>query len=53
MCHFKQLPIKTVDYLTHFLWVSQYIMLNRKLLYWKDCERLGILKLKDILNKDK
>ncbi len=52
MAHFKQLSINTVDTLTQSLWLHQHITSNRKTLYWKTWENLGITHIKDILNKN-
>ncbi len=52
MAHFKQQPINIVETLTQSLWLNQHIISNRKTLYWKTWENLGITQIKDILNKD-
>ncbi len=52
MVHFKQQPINTADTLTQSLWLNQHITSNRKTLYWKTWETLGIKQIKDILNKN-
>ncbi len=52
MAHFKQQPINTADTLTQSLWLNQHITSNRKTLYRKTWENLGITQIKDILNKN-